>query len=108
MDVRGEGNETNNMVITWKVRVPTLISIVDTKPGPSYLLSFGYTKEETNAWDISGLGDKAKKMVALGQWSSYLLASSSPFGGWIGMPPRFSTVYSGVHRASRRPGGNRP
>lgn len=64
MDVRGEGNETNNMVITWKVRVPTLICIVDTKPEPSYLLSFGYTKEEANGWGISGLGDKAQKIGA--------------------------------------------
>lgn len=38
MDVKGEGNETNNMVITWKVRGPGLSLPLDIKPGLTCLL----------------------------------------------------------------------
>lgn len=39
VDVKGEGNETNNMVITWKVRGPGLSSTLDIIPGPMCLLA---------------------------------------------------------------------
>lgn len=38
VDVKGEGNETNNMVITWKVRGPGLSLPLDIRPGPTCLL----------------------------------------------------------------------
>lgn len=33
VDVKGEGNETNNMVVTWKVRGPGLSLPLDIRPG---------------------------------------------------------------------------
>jgi hypothetical protein len=53
VDVKGEGNETNNMVITWKVRVPGLICPLHMRPGPRHLLSFSCAKEASD-WECLG------------------------------------------------------
>lgn len=34
VDMKGEGNETSNMVITWKVTGPGLSTPLDIRPGP--------------------------------------------------------------------------
>lgn len=38
VDVKGEGNETNNMIITWKVRGPGPSSLLVVRPRPRCLL----------------------------------------------------------------------
>lgn len=93
VDVKGEGNETNNMVITWKVRI------------------LGRAHPWTSDQD-SGVCYPPKVLAVLRTGdldhpASFLLSPSSRCGGWTGMPPRFSIECSGAPRRCRGPGRNR-